>query len=435
MPVSLNTLPSRRAFFERVQAVIHERAGANTPLAVLILDLDGFRDINNTLGHDGGDLLLEQVAERLQGMLRESDVLARIGDDEFGLLLPAVLNLGHAVLAASKIQKVMENSFLGDAQAVNVRASVGIVLYPEHGTDVRPLMRRADTALAMAKRSGSGFAIYDKEDTKTNLARSSLEADLRQAIGEGELVLYYQPKVNLKTAQISGMEALVRWDSSTRGFLPPDEFIPLAEQSSLIQPLTLWVLNAALRQCASYTSGRMKLNVAINLSPRNLDDPELPELVLRALQTWNVAPECLVLEITENAVMQNPTRCLESLNALSSIGLSLSIDDFGTGYSSLTYLRELPVHELKIDKSFVMNMTENPSNAMIVRSVIDLARNFNLKVVAEGVESQQAWNMLAHLDCDYAQGYYLSRPIPVAELDKWMTKSPWRLRTKDVEEQ
>ena len=430
----LTRLPDRRAFFERLRTTIGERSNTNRLLAVLILDLNRFREINAALGHHTADLLLQHLAQRLRDMLRESDTLARIGDDEFAMLLPTVMNLGHATLAANKIQKVMEEPFSVDGQEVNITGSIGIALCSQHGTHIEQLMQRADTAVSMAKRSPSGFAVYDsdKGDGDPGLSHLSLESELHNAIGDGELALYYQPKINIKTGQTHGVEALVRWDSPKRGFMPPDEFIPLAEATGLIQPLTQWVLNTALRQCASYARN-MELSVAINLSPCNLRDPELPDLILCALETWDVAPMRLVLEITENAVMENPDHSLKILAQLSGAGLSLSIDDFGTGYSSLAYLRKLPVNELKIDKSFVMNMAEDQDNAMIVRSIIDLARNFHLKVVAEGVENEPTLDMLARLDCDYAQGYYISRPVPLAELDKWMTESPGGLSNNSTE--
>ena len=267
----------------------------------------------------------------------------------------------------------------------------------------------------------------DQEHKGKEYGQFSLESELRTAIGEGELNLYYQPKIDLRTGRISGMEALVRWHSPTRGLIPPDKFIPVAEQTGLIQPLTLWVLNTALRRRFPKTCEGTDLSVAVNLSPRNLNDAELPELVLRALETWNAEPSRLILEITENAIMEDPANSLKILSRLSSLGISLSIDDFGTGYSSLAYLKKLPVDELKVDRSFVMTMVEQKDDAMIVRSVIELGRNFGLKTVAEGVESEEIWHQLLDLGCDYAQGYYMSPPMPYEKLNQWIVESPWGL--------
>ena len=406
--------------------MIQNGTQGNKILAVLILDLDRFRRINNALSHRVGDLLLEQVAERLRGMLRKSDTCARIGDDEFALLMPT-MNIGHTRLAASKIQSIMEPPFLLDGQRVTVKASIGIALFPQHGTDADRLMQYADGALSVAKRSGSRFVIYDKEEKDSGLSQFSLEAELQDAIGQGELALYYQPKINVKSRQISGLEALVRWNNPKRGFMLPDEFIPVAEQTGLIQPLTLWVLNAALRQSVAFADKGADLTIAVNLSPRNLDNAELPALVLRAMDTWGAAPSRLILEITENAIMEDPAHSLEILHRFTDMGISISIDDFGTGYSSLAYLTKLPVDELKIDKSFVMNMVDEKDDAMIVHSVIELARNFGLNTVAEGVQNERAWEILAALGCNYAQGYYMSPPIPVERLNKWIVESPWGL--------
>jgi diguanylate cyclase (GGDEF)-like protein len=412
--------------------MIQNGAQGNKILAVLILDLDRFRGINNALSNRVGDLLLEQVAERLRGMLRKSDTFARIGDDEFALLMPT-MNIGHTRLAASKIQSIMEPPFLLDGQQVTVKASIGIALSPQHGTDADRLMQYADGALAVAKRAGSRFIIYDKQEKDSGVSHFSLEAELQGAIGEGELAVYYQPKINVKSRQISGLEALVRWNSPKRGFMPPDEFIPVAEQTGLIQPLTLWVLNAALRQSVAFADKGVDLTIAVNLSPRNLDDAELPALVLRAMDTWGAAPSRLILEITENAIMEDPAHALEILHRFTDMGISISIDDFGTGYSSLAYLKKLPVNELKIDKSFVMNMVEEKDDAMIVRSVIELARNFGLNAVAEGVKNERAWEILADLGCDHAQGYYISPPVPIEKLNKWMVESPWGLDKKGAQ--
>ncbi|MBI3343389.1 MAG: EAL domain-containing protein [Gammaproteobacteria bacterium] len=424
---SLTDIPNRTLLHDRLrQAVIAgQRAGAS--LALLLIDLDRFKEINDTLGHDRGDQVLKQIGPRIQGVLRLSDSVARLGGDEFAVLLPTVSNADHAVLTAGKILQALQTPFPVEGLELEIGASIGIVLCPEHGADAELLMQRADVAMYIAKQQGSGYAIYAPELDQHSPQKLTLMSELRHAIEHDELVLYYQPKLSLKTQSIIGVEALVRWRHPQRGLIYPDQFIPLAEQTGLVKPLSLWVIDHALRQHIAWQRLGLAISVAVNLSARNLHDQELPRQIAELLRLHQIKPHMLDIEITESAIMADPARALEVLTRLSDMGVKLSIDDFGTGYSSLAYLKKLPVDAVKIDKSFVMDMAKDADNAMIVRSTIDLAHNLGVQVIAEGVEVHEAWIELSILGCDAAQGYYINRPIPAAEFIPWLNGSPWEL--------
>ncbi|MDC4228014.1 MAG: EAL domain-containing protein [Candidatus Manganitrophus sp.] len=421
---TLTDLPNRTLLQDRLQQAILSARRDKKALALLVMDLDRFKEINNILGHDYGDLLLQQVGPRLREVLRESDTVARLGGDEFAILLLSI-GLDGAILAAEKILRHFLSPFVVDCLSLEVGTSIGIALFPEHGDDANTLLRRADMAMYEAKQQGTGYAVYSPQHERHNSSHMILMGDLRHAIDRNELFLQYQPKIDLKTQSIIGAEALVRWQHPSRGTVPPDQFIPLSEQGGLIKPLTLWVLKAALSQCRSWHQAGLKLSVAVNLSARNLQDPQLPDQVARLLRASDVEPEWLHLEITESVIMADPARAMEILNQLSKMEVHLSIDDFGTGYSSLGYLKKLPVDEIKIDKSFVKEMAVEEDDAIIVRSTIDLAHNLGLKVVAEGIETREIFDRLIALGCDAAQGYYISRPISPADLLHWLTHSPW----------
>jgi EAL domain-containing protein (putative c-di-GMP-specific phosphodiesterase class I) len=297
---------------------------------------------------------------------------------------------------------------------------VGIAMHPEHAGDVETLIQRADVAMYVAKESHASHAVYSSAEDQFSPGRLSMVGELRRAIENGGLVLHYQPKAELETGEVSHVEALVRWEHAERGLIPPMEFIPLAEHTGLIKPLSDYVLEEALRQCREWHDGGLELTVAVNLSVRNLLDDELPDQIASLLAKWGVPAERLLVEITESTIMADPARALEVLSRLSDMGVGLAIDDFGTGYSSLTYLKRLPVDELKIDRTFIANMAADEEDAFIVRSTIDLGRNLGLQVVAEGVEDEESWNTLADLGCDFAQGYYLSRPVPAGDLARWL---------------
>ena len=357
-------------------------------------------------------------------MLRCSDTVARLGGDEFGVLISKPRTDRDVAVVIEKVRAALEQPVIIDGLALPAEASIGIAMFPDHGQDVDTLLRHADVAMYSAKEDKSGYVFYDAARSETDPARLTLVSELRRAIEEHELVLYYQPKAALANGAVQSVEALLRWNHPTRGLVGPDEFIPLAQQTGLIKPLTLYVLDEALAQSQAWKRAGMPLGVAINISIRNLLDAHFPELVRTLLDKWDIDPAMLELEITESTVLSDPVRTKRVLDKLSAMGIVLSIDDFGTGYSSLSYLSQLPVNEIKIDRSFVMNMAACDNDAVIVRSTIDLARNLGLKVVAEGVETEQAWEELSELGCTMAQGYYLSRPVPAAQLTEWMKQRP-----------
>ena len=420
----LTALPNRTLLQDRLQRAILDAQRENRPLAFLLMDLDRFKEINDTLGHHRGDQLLQQVGPRVQNLLRGSDTVARFGGDEFAVLLPHTGEEG-AMETAQKILKALAPPFTIDNLPIHVEASIGIALYPEHGAGSENLIQRADVAMYAAKRTGSGCLFYAPEQDQHSPRRLALMGELRQAIERNQLFLHYQPKISLITARIVGVEALVRWQHPEYGCVPPDQFIGPAEQTGLIHPLTQWVLDTALRQCRAWREEGLDIRVAINLSVRNLQDPQLPAQVAERLQTYGLSSDRLDLEITESAIMADPARALQVLTGLEQLGVGLSIDDFGTGYSSLGYLKKLPVDTIKVDKSFVMDMVSDESDTAIVKCAIAFGHNLGLKVVAEGVENRETWNRLAALGCDSAQGYYMSRPISPAELPRWLSTSPW----------
>ena len=411
---SLTGLPNRALFHDAVdEALAHTAAG--TASAVMLIDLDRFKEINDTLGHHIGDLLLKEVGPRLRQSLRDHDLIARLGGDEFAIFLADV----DEELAASVAQRALAglgDPFTVEDLALHVDASIGIAVSPEHGDDVATLLQRADVAMYAAKDDHAGFAVYSRERDPYSRRRLTMLSELRGAVERRELVLHYQPKADLRNRKVTDVEALVRWDHPTLGMVPPYEFVPLAERSGLIGPLTEYVLREAIGQVAQWRREGVELRASVNLSVHNLMDTELPALVEEILVSEGVDASMLELEITETTVMSDPVRALRVLQPLSDMGVRLSIDDFGTGYSSLAYLRQLPIREIKIDRSFVANVATNENDAIIVRSTIELARNLGKEIVAEGVETLEALELLEGLGCDYVQGYYLSRPVPADEL-------------------
>ena len=424
---ALTGLPNRVLLNDRLEHAILLAHHQNEPLAVVMMDMDRFKDVNDTLGHQIGDVLLKQIAARLQTTLNETDTVARFGGDEFSILLSGMNREGAAAAVDRVIQK-LKPPFTIENHHLNIEASFGIAIYPEHGSDGNTLIKRADVAMYAAKQAHSGYAVYDPTRDRNSPRRLALMGELHDAIEYSKLLLHYQPKVDLSSGLVCGVEALVRWQHPERGLILPDEFIPLAEQSGMINTLTERVLDAGLRQQHDWARAGVKLVLAVNLSARNLQDLQLPDKIAALLRTWVTRPEWLELEITESAIMADPTRALKILTALHATGIRLTIDDYGTGYSSLAYLRRLPVNELKIDRSFVKNMTHDESNAVIVRSTIDLGHNLGLRVVAEGVESLGVLDLLKQLGCNAAQGHYLSKPLPADELERHFR----RTRSADV---
>ncbi len=423
---ALTSLPNRILLQDRVQQAIHHlRRLGHGGLALLIMDLDGFKEINDTLGHPIGDGLLQQLADRLQREVRDSDTIARLGGDEFAVLLEQV-DEAEARHMASRILHLLDQPFEVAGQSLYVSGSIGLALYPLHAHTPQELSRRADVAMYVAKREKTGITLYDPAQDHYTLQRLAQASDLRNAISNEHLLLHFQPQIDLHSGVFSGVEALLRWQHPQLGYISPDDFIPVAEQTGLIRHLTYWVLDQSLAHIAAWShKGLAPGSIAVNLSAYNLQDADLTLEVARLLKKWGVQPWRLVLEITESSMMANPARALATLERLNDLGVQIAIDDFGTGYSSLSYLKRLPVDKLKIDKSFVMHMNEDDNDAMIVRSTIDLAHNLGLEVVAEGVESHEALELLRILDCDAAQGYFISRPLPAAVLEEWLTSSDY----------
>ncbi|CAN5274630.1 hypothetical protein BH20ACT9_BH20ACT9_09500 [soil metagenome] len=414
---ALTGLPNRLLLADRVQQAVAAARRTGTSVGVLVLDLDWFKEINDTLGHQTGDALLGMVGPRLQGELRDMDTVARLGGDEFAVLLPRVDGVGGAREVAERLLAALHLAFPVGDLLLAVEASVGVAVYPDLSTAGAELLQQADVALYAAKEARGAVALYQSEHDHTSVERLTLLGDLRQAIDADELVLHYQPQADLRQRVITGVEALVRWRHPQRGMLAPDQFIPAAEQSGLMKPLTLTVVDKALRQLRRWRGEGHRWTVAVNISARNLLDPELPDDVAGLLAKHRLEPGCLELEITESTVMVDPGRALDVLSRLSGLGVGLAIDDYGTGYSSLAYLRRLPVDTLKIDKSFVTTMATDDGNASIVRSTVELARSLGLRVVAEGVEDATVWRALTELGCDSAQGYFLGHPRAAGDLD------------------
>jgi diguanylate cyclase (GGDEF)-like protein len=418
----LTGLANRSLLHDRIEHEIERCKRAGTSFGVALMDLDRFKEVNDTLGHNVGDELLREVGYRLKQTIRAEDTVARLGGDEYVVVIHDLDPKGVQTIA-KKVLSALDKPFHWQNQSIDLDASLGISLYPSQCTDASGLIRCADIAMYVAKRSGKGHALYAPDQSHTNRSDLSLKSELREAIQSDQLCLHYQPQINHRSQRVVGLEALVRWNHPQRGFLEPDSFIPLAEEAGLIGPLTLWVLKTALKQLATLRRQGHALTMAVNLSARNLHDMELPASILALLAESGVPPECLTLEITESAVMANPSDGLTILTELDRMGVTLAIDDFGTGYSSLAYLKRLPVDELKIDKSFVMDMEANENDAVIVRSTIDLAHNLGLKVTAEGVETRGAWDTLSILGCDSSQGYFMGRPMPVEKLEAWLRGS------------
>jgi len=420
----LTGLPNRALFSERIGHAILQAKRNKTQLAVALIDLDRFKEVNDSLGHTAGDELLISVGERMGAALRESDTVARLGGDEFGLLLPELAGPHDTLPVLERLHAALELPIHVQSLPIGIEASIGIALYPEHGEDAQTLIQRADVAMYDAKRDGCSYMFYDDDAHDYDVTSLTLVAELRRAIAEHELVLHYQPKAALASGLVTSVEALVRWVHPKRGIVFPDSFIPIAQETSLIGPLTLYVIEEALQQARAWHREGLEMSIAVNLSTRNLLDRGFPNQVAELLSRWEVDASWLELEVTESAMLANPTRAKAVLGELSELGIRLSIDDFGTGYSSLAYLRQLPVDEIKIDRSFVIGMGVEAGDAVIVRSTVDLGRNLGLNVVAEGVETIETWELLRDLGCNTAQGYYLGRPMPAEQMSVWLRARP-----------
>jgi diguanylate cyclase (GGDEF)-like protein len=417
---SLTGLPNRVYLQREVKAALDRLdRGESVGCTVGLMDLDGFKEINDTLGHQHGDQLLQEIARRLT-WAADGAVVARLGGDEFAFLVADEIRPDAALRFARRLLHALDQPVDLDGVDVQIGASIGLACAPEHARDASGVLKRADLAMYDAKGAGAGARLYEPAMDTTDPQRLALVGELRHAIEHGELKVHVQPKASLITNQITGVEALVRWKHPTLGSVPPDQFVPVAERSGLIRPLTMLVLRQALEACATWRATGREISVAVNLSARSLVDLDLVDDVSRLLRRYDVPPHLLTLELTESSVMTDPARAMGLLVSLQDMGVRLSIDDFGTGYSSLSYLKRLPVHEVKIDRSFITHMVTDADDATIVRSIIDLARNLSLDVVAEGVEDREAWLHLAALGCTSVQGYHLARPMPLEEFPGWL---------------
>jgi diguanylate cyclase (GGDEF)-like protein/PAS domain S-box-containing protein len=414
----LTGLPNRTLFGDRLrQALLGARRNQNM-FGVLLLDLDRFKDINDALGHDRGDALLQEVAARLKGVLRATDTIARLGGDEFAVVSTDAKHPDNVVATARKILASLEGPFAIGDQMVETGASIGIATYPLHGDDPNTLLRRADVAMYVAKRSGGGIAVYSPDHEAQTLRHSSMAGDLRRSMAQGELVLHWQPIVLLPAHTTYAVEALVRWNHPREGLLPPDRFIGLAEETSMIRPLTSWVLDTALAQLCRWLADGIEVSAAVNVSSRLLEDHSIVEDVGRALAASRADPKRLTLEISESVVMSPGAG--KAMQRLAETGVRLSLDDFGTGYASLVYLKHLPVHEIKIDRSFIKMLPSDPDATAIVRSAIGLGHNLGLRVIGEGIEDAETETMLIEAGCDAVQGFLICRPAPEEEMTAFL---------------
>jgi len=414
-------MKERKHFFEKIASLV---LSSEKKTAFIIVKIKQFKEINTTYGFSKGDRFLEVVEETLNAILREGDIVGRIGDNEFGVLLTGLNNTSHAILAANKISSAFKQTIDIEGSRISPKIVMGVAAKPEHGNTLDELLHAATLALQAAQKNNDDYRLYKlrEDDMPPSLM---LENEIQRALEDDEFSLHCQPKIDLKDRKLYGGESLIRWNNKKYGSINTQYFIDILEGSSFLMPVTNWVLNVALRQCLRFQNAFPGFSVAVNLSPSLLTNHSIVDVVSNAAGIWSVDPAHLILEVTEGAMMINPRKSLEILNEFHELGFGVSIDDFGTGYSSLAYLKDLPANEIKIDKSFVMNMASDDKDASIVKAAIDLAHTLGLKIVAEGVEDEATLELLSEMGCDYAQGYYVAKPMPYEELISWMGESEW----------
>lgn len=417
----LTSLPNRVLLDDRIEYAIKHAERSKNTFSLMVIDLDNFKEVNDTLGHHVGDILLQDVSSRLRSVLRDTDTIARLGGDEFAILIQDS-NEEQSIGVADKIHQAFEKTSQISELDLYVSASIGIAMFPAHGKDAQSLLRHADIAMYRAKQNHYDYSVYNEKEDEFSIKHLALINDLRNGFEHQSLFIKYQPKLNIISSAVTGVEALLRWKHKKYGMIPPDELIEMAEQTGMIKPLTRWVLDKAIKQCAEWNRQGMDLIISVNLSVYNLKDSDLVSHVRKLLKHHGLAPSKLCLEITESAMMANPVHAIETLRSLNKMGVSLAIDDFGTGFSSLAYLKQMPVDEIKIDKSFVINMENDEDDEVIVKSTVDLAHNLGLRVTAEGVESESVWSQLTAMGCDEVQGYLMSRPLTHEDFSAWMKK-------------
>jgi diguanylate cyclase (GGDEF)-like protein/PAS domain S-box-containing protein len=427
---SLTDLPNRALLYERFEKALDAVRGTTNMVALMLMDLDRFKEVNDTFGHHFGDVLLKQVAQRLRNQLREFETVARLGGDEFAIVLPTPADANEVAQTARRLLNTLQQPFVVESQVLEVGASIGIALYPQHGGDARMLMRRADVAMYAAKSANIGYSFHSEGREPRTPDQLSVIVELRNAVTNNELELYYQPKLHLRTGLMTRVEVLLRWNHPTRGLLLPAAFMPQAERTGIIKSITDWILDRALAEVRRWHDEGAPVHIAVNISAKSLQEQSLPQKLQALLDKWKVDPRFVKIEITESSIMADPAHALAIMSMLQSMGIRLSVDDFGTGYSSLTHLRELPIDEIKIDKSFVHGMATSDADAAIVRTVIDLAHDLGKQVCAEGVEDEATQQRLCDMGCDLAQGYWIARPLPATQLDKWLSDNAWGLQLK-----
>jgi len=419
---TLVPLSSRAALFENLERQIEAHKGSGKKLALLLINIERFRKLNALYGYGAGDELLQEMEQRLQAVARSKDVIARMGNSEFIMLLPEIKNQGHAQLAVHKLINYLQAPFKLNGNPHKINAHIGLSMYPEHAHDASGMLQKAELALMSARHCVEPFYIYSEQGNETPVTDWDLEGRLNYAREKDELQLYYQPKVCLQTGRLFGAEALIRWETEDRGFVRPDIFIPVAEQSGQIRSITRWVINTALRQMQEWPIYGDPLTVAVNISANVIRDTTFVDSIRNALNIWGMDAERLMLEITENTLIEDMSSTIVTLETLKSLGVGISIDDFGTGYSSMSYFKNIPANEVKVDQSFVFYMLENQMDQRIVNSVIELAHGFGLAVVAEGVENEATLNALTDMGCDIAQGYHLAKPMPQSDFIQWLAE-------------
>jgi diguanylate cyclase (GGDEF)-like protein len=422
---ALTKLPNRLLFVDRLQHTVLTARHEQRSFGLFVIDIDHFGKINSTFGSEIGDQVLQYMAACIQASLDEPDTLARMDGDQFAVLSMAVHDLDDAIVVAQNIRKAISEPFEISGRRLTITASVGAVMFPYHGDDPDALLLAADAAVSAAKETKRGYRIYSDDLARGGDDRVALLYELRQAVANGELILHYQPKIDINAGRVSGVEALVRWQHPAIGLLPPEQFIPMAESTGLIKPLTDWVLDTALRQYEEWYQAGVRLPMSVKVTAASIQDPDFPEQMAKRLKEYDVPASKFEIEIKETATISEPAQAMECIRKLNALGLQIAIGDFGTGNSSMTYLTELLVANIKIDKTLVKEMSVNHGRTMVVRTTVKLGHSLGLKVVAKGVENQESWNTLRGFGCDSAQGYYMSRPLPPVELMDWLHTSQW----------
>lgn len=422
----MNDMPAyiadREAIFNDLAHMIASHQADNKKLAILLININQFRQMNIAYGYPYGDILLIEFIDRLKALCRKQDFIARMGNSEFIMVLPEILNEGHASLAAHKLLGCLDEPFKLGEHKHKITADMGIAIYPEHARDMHGLFQKAEIALLEARNSTESFSIYSNKSQQPNINSWDIEVELQDAQANDEFELFFQPQLGLQSGEVYGVEALIRWNSRERGFIRPDIFIPVAEKNGQIHSITWWTINTALRLIKEWPESWPSLKTAVNLSTKVLMDPHIVDTVNSALNLWGIEHRSLTLEITESALMDDMTASFAALEELKTLGLNISIDDFGTGYSSMSYFKNVPANELKIDQSFISYMLESDMDRHIVNTVIQMAHGFDLKVVAEGIENRDTFEELKSLGCDVAQGYYLAKPMPQEAFIQWMNQ-------------